>query len=615
LKTLVQYIGTTKLKPRFALGYHQGCYGYESLKGSPYGKDLLTVAKKHRENGIPLDGIHVDVDIQKNYCTFTMDESKFPSDTFNQLEDLGIKCSTNITPVNSYLNNDYQTYKSGKLNDFFIHDKSDKPYYKGGVYYGNDYGTLGHYSDFGNKDVRAWWGQQYKLLYERGLKMVWQDMTSPDIPDHIGLANNTIKGPDGTCYRIGDVIESGWRSLPLELKLTDNFYKRYNGEASNACDGADMLNYEGRIRNLYSYNLHKATYHGLDNIWFINLYTFLDIDGVDKVESKSILDELISKNVVYLADDGSGGFEKYLLNDNWQSNIGKCNLSKKSEVSRILQQAQNLRKLRENKRNYIIGRGGFTGMHRFAGLWTGDNASTWDFLRINIAQSLASGITGQSMTGADIGGFEQNGDDKWADPQLLMRWTLLGSFVGWFRNHYNGKASKKWFQEPYQYGQDWVLNMVSWNEHHLYKAVLPVCRRYIHVRYQLMQLLYDAMFENTITGMPIARALFLTMKDAALFNDKLDFINNEFTIGNDLLVAPVLTQQKTDTDGIRDVYLPYISDDYYGNRWYCYQHNRYKLEKAISGGTTISYDASFKYSWGQTNPDDDKHLLGRVGRP
>jgi alpha-glucosidase (family GH31 glycosyl hydrolase) len=609
LETFSQFVGKTKLKPRFILGYHQGCYGYESYDQSNWNQmDLKSVVEEYRKCGIPLDGLHVDVDIQKNYCTFTMNEEKFPGNTFDLLAEQGVKCSTNITPVISYLNDDYETYKSGAENDYFIHDqrKDNNPFYSGGVYYGSTYGTLGHYTDFGNKNARIWWGQQYKKLFERGLQMVWQDMTTPAIPDHIGLGRNNIKGPDGKLYNIGENIDSDWRSLPMNVKITDNFYKRYDGDANIVGHKSGVLNYEGKIRNLYSYNLHKATYHGLDNIWYITEHTFIDIEGVNLENSKNIFNELVSKKVII--KDSHENIKLYLLNDNWQEKINKCNLNNKEAVINVLNQSERLRQRRENVRNFIIGRGGFTGMHRFAGLWTGDNASTWDFMKINISQVLALGISGQSVSGADIGGFETRGDEKWADPQLLMRWTMLGSFLSWFRNHYNGKFGKKWFQEPYQYGKDWVLNKVPWNQKHLYKAVLPVCRRYIHIRYKFMQLLYDTMFENTLTAKPIIRPLFLSENDPALFYDKINFLDNQFSVGKDLLVAPVLEEQNTGDDGRRDVYLPNIESDYYGNRWYTYQHNKYKLEQAIAGGTTINYDASFKYEWGEKNPDEDKHI-------
>lgn len=37
----------------------------------------------------------------------------------------------------------------------------------------------GHYPDLNRKDVRLWWGEQYKDLISLGLEFVWQDMTSP----------------------------------------------------------------------------------------------------------------------------------------------------------------------------------------------------------------------------------------------------------------------------------------------------------------------------------------------------------------------------------------------------------------------------------------------------
>ncbi|MCL2577293.1 MAG: hypothetical protein FWE27_04500 [Defluviitaleaceae bacterium] len=89
---------------------------------------------------------------------------------------------------------------------------------------------------------------------------------------------------------------------------------------------------------------------------------------------------------------------------------------------------------RDNKRNFIVGRGSYTGMHRFAALWTCDNSSNWDFLKINIAQILSLGMAGQ-----DIGGFEREHDwENWADPELLIRRTAAGAFLPWFRNHYMG---------------------------------------------------------------------------------------------------------------------------------------------------------------------------------
>ena len=89
---------------------------------------------------------------------------------------------------------------------------------------------------------------------------------------------------------------------------------------------------------------------------------------------------------------------------------------------------------RKGKRNFIIGRGSFAGMHRYAGLWTGDNAGTWDFLSISVSQALALGLSGMTVTGGDVGGFMPGKlGEKYTDPELLIRWYSACFLLPWFR--------------------------------------------------------------------------------------------------------------------------------------------------------------------------------------
>lgn len=537
LDSFTAYVGRPELKPRYALGYHQGCYGYECAA------DLKWAVDEHRAWGIPLDGLAVDVDLQDNYRTFTIKpdyqtnknwpyEQTFGNhqEMFSYLRDKGVKCSTNITPVISKQDESnpsyYSTYEEGLKNGYFVVDKrfdpdnpESKEYqlygggneycpngdrnpegfnsgnpYIGAVYYGNDgagheLGTPGHYSDLGREEVRQWWGKQYKYLYEQGLEFVWQDMTTPAIRDYRG----DMKG------------------FPFKLYVTDD------SEPSNIKQTPAL-----KVWNLYSYNLHKATYNGLNNL--------------------------------------------YQLSDQLKG--------------------------RENKRNFIIGRGSFTGSHKFAGLWTGDNSSDWDFLQMNISQVLSLGMNALAVTGQDIGGFEQSaGDDqqKWASPELVIRWTAAGAFLPWFRNHYVRKGRKE-FQEVFQY----VKWFETWGQpipepQDLYRMVPTICKHYIELRYRLMQLFYDALFENTLDGLPICRPLFLNdPQDKSLYNDKDKFLNDEFFVRKDFLVAPVLRpQSENNNGGKRDVYLPK------GSYWYTFVNNSMPLNAPEEGGTTVrDFDAN-----------------------
>ncbi|MDJ0617815.1 MAG: glycoside hydrolase family 31 protein [Calothrix sp. MO_192.B10] len=522
LECFTSIVGKERLKPRYALGYHQGCYGYES-RGA-----LEWVVGKYRYHQIPLDGLHVDVDIQNNYQTFTIDENKFPNpqEMFGNLKAQGVKCSTNITPIISNKDPNYTTYAEGRDNNYFVIDRrssdnrtnqnynvgyeqlgqyndaegnfnSGNPYI-GEVYYGGNRGTTGHYADFARPEVREWWGRQYQFLFDMGLEMVWQDMTTPAIRDTRG----DMKG------------------FPFNLLLNSNQFSQENvttGEEGTPEEQLAAL----KIWNLYSYNLHKATYKGLNNL-----------TG---------------------RENGQG----------------------------------------KKKRNFIIGRGSFAGMHRWAGLWTGDNSSSWDFLKMNVAQVLSVGMCGLSICGQDIGGFEREYDwEQWASPELLMRWTAAGAFLPWFRNHYIRKGQKQ-FQEPFMY-QDWFFeNGVAVPDPELYSKVLPICKHYIELRYRLMQLFYDAMFESVITGVPICRPMFLNdPQDKAIYNDKIKFLNDQFFVRDDLLVAPILDPD-SEIQSKRDVYLPA------GSNWYSFMDNKFPLTYKIEGGSTINFEAILDASYGK----------------
>ncbi|KAF4452162.1 alpha-1,4-glucan lyase [Fusarium austroafricanum] len=524
ISSYTSIVGKPRLKPRYVLGYHQACYGYDDQES------VLESVHEYRQAGIPIDGMHIDVDMQDDYRTFTINKADkhFPDPVgmFKTLREQGVKCSTNITPYISSMPSDtYTTLNEGLEKGHFITDDRDldptapeayqqryqgwsvgnqifkvpimekPPYFEpdnsdfnetfnnkqafhGGVFYGWGNGHPGHYPNLNNKDVRKWWGKQYKYLFECGLDFVWQDMTGPCIAEEYG----DMKG------------------LPFRLNLDSD---GWSGD-SKAADRKKAI----EIWSLYSYNLHKATYHGLNNI--------------DKIS-----DQL---------------------------------------------------KWRENRRNFIIGRGSFVGSHRFAGLWTGDNASTWEFLDISVAQVLALGMSGITISGQDVGGFEFiDSEHNFANPELLIRWYSAYSLLPWFRNHYTKKRfwidgprcgemrkDGKKFQEPYAYQKHYEENRDQYQGHEamLYRAVLPVCKYQIRLRYSLMQLLYDAMFENMVTGLPIARAMVITDDiDRSLFsNDNQYFTRSQYMVRNDLLVAPALIPEaKRQT---RKLYLPYP------DKWY-----------------------------------------------
>lgn len=176
------------------------------------------------------------------------------------------------------------------------------------------------------------------------------------------------------------------------------------------------------------------------------------------------------------------------------------------------------------KRPFVITRACYSGSQKYTTGWTGDNHSIWSHIRMAIPQMCNLGLSGMNFIGTDVGGF---GSD--CTPELFARWMQLGCFTPLFRNHCAQGCRN---QEPWQFGEE----------------ILSISRKYLNLRYELLPYLYDQMRECERTGIPMMRPLVLEYeKDENVKNR-----NDEFMLGDEILVAPVVEQ------GAREklVYLP-----------------------------------------------------------
>ncbi len=87
-------------------------------------------------------------------------------------------------------------------------------------------------------------------------------------------------------------------------------------------------------------------------------------------------------------------------------------------------------KIVPDKRILMFSRSSYIGMHRYGGIWTGDNQSWWSHLLLNLKMMPSLNMCGFLYTGADLGGF---GSDTTRD--LVLRWLALGVFTPLMRNH------------------------------------------------------------------------------------------------------------------------------------------------------------------------------------
>ncbi|HYV82345.1 MAG TPA: TIM-barrel domain-containing protein [Pyrinomonadaceae bacterium] len=208
---------------------------------------------------------------------------------------------------------------------------------------------------------------------------------------------------------------------------------------------------------------------------------------------------------------------------------------------------EGLERLRPDRRPYVITRAAYAGIQRYATMWTGDTNSTWDALGLNIPMFTSLGLSGEPFVGSDVGGFIGRGNGE-----LLVRSYQVSFLAPFCRNH---KVIDGYDQEPWRFG----------------KYYEDIIRKYLKLRYALLPYLYTALEEAHRTGVPPFRPLLLNYQD----DPNTYNLDDQFMVGNDLLVAPIVKPDVTR----RLVYLP-------AGSWYDYWTN-----KKYAGGTMISVDA------------------------
>ncbi|HSZ26183.1 MAG TPA: TIM-barrel domain-containing protein [Cytophagaceae bacterium] len=162
------------------------------------------------------------------------------------------------------------------------------------------------------------------------------------------------------------------------------------------------------------------------------------------------------------------------------------------------------------KRPFLLSRSNFLGGQKYAATWTGDNQSTKEHMRLSIPMVLTMGLSGQPISGPDVGGFK--GD---CPSTLLAHWMALGAFYPFYRNHSDKETIR---QEP------WAYNT----------ATEQSCRISLQRRYRLLPYLYTLAQEASTNGTPIMCPMF--------FADPLDLNLRDqeetFLVGDILMIVP-----------------------------------------------------------------------------
>ena len=167
-------------------------------------------------------------------------------------------------------------------------------------------------------------------------------------------------------------------------------------------------------------------------------------------------------------------------------------------------------------------RAGAAGSQKYCPMmWAGDQNVDWsedDGLPSVIPAALSLGMSGHGLHHSDIGGYTTLYGMK-RTKELFMRWVEQAAFTALMRSHEGNRPAENWHFDSDEETLAHLARMTR-----LHAALKPYL---VHLEK-----------ENSERGLPLMRPIFLHHEDDA----KAWAIKDEYLLGEDLLVAPVLEQ-------------------------------------------------------------------------
>ncbi len=175
-----------------------------------------------------------------------------------------------------------------------------------------------------------------------------------------------------------------------------------------------------------------------------------------------------------------------------------------------------------DRRFLLFSRSSYIGAHRYGGIWTGDNSSSWRMLRRNVTMMPGLNMCGFLYSGADTGGFM-----GYCSRELLLRWLAFSVFTPLMRNH-NAIFMRP--QECYNY------------------TGRKDFRSILDLRYRLLPYIYSEYMKAALSSDMYIKPLSFLYPD----DKEAKGIEDQLIVGENVMIAPVVCKGKKH----RDVYLP-----------------------------------------------------------
>jgi len=207
----------------------------------------------------------------------------------------------------------------------------------------------------------------------------------------------------------------------------------------------------------------------------------------------------------------------------------------------------------------LFARSATAGGQRFPLHWGGDCESTFEAMAETLRGGLSLSLSGFGFWSHDIGGFEGI-----PNASLFKRWLAFGLLSSHSRLH-----------GSHSYRVPWSVDEES----------AEVCRFFTELKTKLMPYIIKSSKEAHEKGIPVLRAMFLEFPD----DPTCAYLDRQYMLGGDLLVAPVFSENNTVT-----YYLPegewkqYITGETIkGGRWITETHGFLSMPVLIRAGAKI----------------------------
>ena len=147
VRSFRKIIGQSYIPPRWAFGYQQCRWGYESSG------EIRKVVSQMKEHNIPLDAVGLDLEYLDDYKNFTINPEHYAdfADLSKELKEQGVRLVP-IIDAGVKIEKGYNVYEEGVEKGYFFKDKDGNDFV-GAVWPGRC-----HFPDFLRPEVRDWFG-------------------------------------------------------------------------------------------------------------------------------------------------------------------------------------------------------------------------------------------------------------------------------------------------------------------------------------------------------------------------------------------------------------------------------------------------------------------------